>query len=215
MLYQLKLAQPGASARRRASATTSASLDLELLEEFAQIQRRSCPSVAHRRHRTIVHTVDRPTDDRRSICAGRAGVTLLSARTGLAAAAAAAFAAEELPAIARADAGIIAPGDVAGAFIYDDIKPLVLFIRVICAAHIRRSPITAVAAGACDTHPIWATGGLCSVLARLPERTVVANDFALVDDTLLAPNLRNRQLARHRQKALFLLRELRLECALH
>src|SRR5215471_17933332 len=66
----------------RASATTSASLELELLEEFAQIQRRSCPSVAHRRHRTIVRTVDLPRHDRWSGFAALALVAPLAARSG-------------------------------------------------------------------------------------------------------------------------------------
>src|SRR5262249_9614754 len=157
------------------NASRATSFHMVGLKERAQIERCSGFSVRHRRDGTIMDTVDRPTDDGWSSFAARTFVPLLSARADLAGPASAALSAEELPTPAGADPRIVAAGDVGCAVVCNDIEPLVLFIRIICAADIRCSSIAAIATGARDTDPIRTARNLGGVLSRLIERALVAN----------------------------------------
>src|SRR5262249_22211375 len=152
-------------------------------------------SIAQRRNRAIIFLVKRPADNRRRVLTPRAPLTLPSLQAAFPGRPAAAGTAHELPAIAGANSWIITACTVGSVLVFDDIKLSVFFVDIECAAGSRRQPITTSTR---DADPISTTRGLCGVLARLPERAVVANDLRFIGDALGLPKLSDRQLARHR-----------------
>jgi hypothetical protein len=72
--------------------------------------------------------------------ARRAHPFLLSALASfaiLAAAAWPALSAQQLPTVARTDARIVTPSDEGSIIERNDVEPLVLFTRIVCAADVR------------------------------------------------------------------------------
>jgi hypothetical protein len=92
----------------------------------------------------------------------------------------------------RAVAGIIFARDEAATVQRDNVEIFVIFAGLVCAAHIRRDSI---ATSESEANPIATAGDLRRVFQRLENRTVVANNFGFVADTVLAPDFRDRQLA--------------------
>jgi hypothetical protein len=123
-----------------------------------------------------------PIDNRWRRYPALAFVALLATRAALAGVAAAAGSAQELPAVIAGNAGIVVDCDEARAVVFDDIEPSVCLMCVKRTAEPRRAAITAIAARACDADPIFAAGGLSSVLGRLIERTVVAHNLTFIGD---------------------------------
>jgi hypothetical protein len=172
---------------------------LELGEESAQFQHRSNRTIRHQRARAVALAINLPRHDRRTrlaLHAARAGLTLITLTADLA------FPAQQLPPITGADARIRALANEGSAIERDDIERLVSLPGVIGAADIRRSSITAIAASARDTDPIYAARNLRRVPACLPGCAIVANKLTFIGDALRAPNLCNRQSARHRLEAI-------------
>lgn len=140
--------------------------------------------------------IDLPTDDRRAILAGLAFFAALAALprlAGLAAFARPALPAHELPAVARADAGIVTLGDERCAVERDDIEPLVPLVRIVGAADVRRDRI---AAGARETLPIGMRNAAAGIAHSLIETAVMRHDLALVEDHAGLELPHKRELAR-------------------
>jgi hypothetical protein len=81
----------------------------------------------------------------------------LAANTSLASLAGAAWpalSAQQLPTVAGTYARIVTPSDKGGTIERNNVEPLVLFTRVVCATDIRRSPIATIATSTRDADPI-------------------------------------------------------------
>ena len=114
-------------------------------------------------------------------------LALPSARSGLAGGPTEAGSADNLPAVAGADAWIVAARDVGSAMTFDDIEPSVGFVGVEGAADDRYEAVAAVATGSCEQNPISMTGFFAGVFACLPDAAVVGDDIAAVGNSVRVP----------------------------
>jgi hypothetical protein len=99
---------------------------------------------------------------------------------------------DQLPAVARARAGIICPRDEAGAVQRDDVEVLVALVVAVRATDRRRGRI---AAGQRDRNPVGVRRLLRRILARLPCAAITEDDVARIGDVVFGPRTDARQLA--------------------
>ena len=124
---------------------STVSLLVVVLEQRPQFQRRPHLAVGHQRADAIALAIELPRNNR---CARFAALALLTANTSftcLAAAAWPALSAQQLPAVTGTQSRIIATSNESSTIERDDVEPLVLFTRIVCAADVRLPPIASVA----------------------------------------------------------------------